>query len=285
LPEDILPTSTQDELTGRYAGEQKAPEEVKEVLSQLPPWNYYLLFAITCHLSLLHAYQDKNKMTFNNLFVCFAPALRLNGDCFRWLVGDWRACWLGCATEKEALEEEYRILDFGAAEPMAEPNPPFAQDHRPSAGSREGSSAGSSVDATPRAEDFRASPHPPAAQQFAPPTKPPPPSSTGHSSNNSASSKPQGRRPAKPGSSPHSREGSLQAAERKAKESPPPPQPQRPEKLQLKENVQHPASNAAAAAAAAAPAHARGNSQLPELNLPQPISPTFAPNFMSKEGA
>jgi RhoGAP domain len=274
LPEDILPTSTQDELTSRYAGEQKAPEEVKEVLSQLPPWNYYLLFAITCHLSLLHAYQEKNKMTFNNLFVCFAPALRLNGDCFRWLVGDWRACWLGCATEKEALEEEYRILDLGAAEP----NPPFAQDHRPSAGSREGSSAGSSIDATPRAEDFHASPHPPAAQQFAPPSKPAP-SSTGHSSNNSASSKPQGRRPARPGSSPHSREGSLQTAERKAKESPPPPQPPRPEKRQLKENVQNPASNAAAAV------HARGNSQLPELNLPQPISPTFPPNFMSKEGA
>ena len=50
-------------------------------------------------------------MTYHNLFVCFAPALKMNSDCFRWLVSDWRNCWKGCLTEKAALEEEYRILD------------------------------------------------------------------------------------------------------------------------------------------------------------------------------
>ena len=84
---------------------------MRDILSNLPPWNYYLLFAITCHLSLLNAYQDKNKMTFHNLFICFSPALKMNNECFRWLVADWRNCWTGCLTEKEALEDEYRLLD------------------------------------------------------------------------------------------------------------------------------------------------------------------------------
>ena len=92
---------------------------LKDELSMLPPWNYYLLFAITCHLSLLHAYVDKNKMTYNNLRICISPSLKLNGDCFRWLVCDWRNCWQGCWTEKEHLEAEYRILDDEAHEQMS----------------------------------------------------------------------------------------------------------------------------------------------------------------------
>ena len=77
----------------------------------LPPWNYYLLFAITCHLSLLTAYADKNKMTYNNLCVCFQPCLKIDAYCFRFLVERWRDCWQGCYTEKDALEDEYRALD------------------------------------------------------------------------------------------------------------------------------------------------------------------------------
>ena len=113
LPEDVFPQSIQEDLSSRHSSEEKAPQELRDILSNLPPWNYYLLFAITCHLSLLHAYSDKNKMSFHNLFVCFAPALKMNGDCFRWLVADWRNCWKGCLTEKAALEEEYRIIEGG----------------------------------------------------------------------------------------------------------------------------------------------------------------------------
>ena len=58
-------------------------------------------------------------MSYHNLFVCFAPALKMNGDCFRWLVADWRSCWKGCLTEKAALEQEYRILDDD--DPLIEP--------------------------------------------------------------------------------------------------------------------------------------------------------------------
>ena len=111
LPEEILPKDIQERLSLTHDDPTKAPQELKDELSMLPPWNYYLLFAITCHLSLLHAYVDKNKMTFNNLRICFAPALKMNPVCFQWLVCDWRNCWQGCWTEKEALEEEYRILD------------------------------------------------------------------------------------------------------------------------------------------------------------------------------
>ena len=111
LPDEILPKSTQDRLSAKVGSSESAPQMLKDELSLLPPWNYYLLFAITCHLSLLHAYVDKNKMTYPNLVICFAPALQMNGDCFRWLVTDWRNCWQGCWTEKEYLEQEYRVLD------------------------------------------------------------------------------------------------------------------------------------------------------------------------------
>ena len=111
LPDEILPKETQERIHAACPDQSNAPKMLKDELSMLPPWNYYLLFAITCHLSLLHAYVEKNKMSYNNLLICFAPALRIQGDCFRWLVCDWRNCWQGCWTEKENLEEEYQILD------------------------------------------------------------------------------------------------------------------------------------------------------------------------------
>ena len=111
LPDEILPKETQERIHAACPDQSDAPQMLKDELSMLPPWNYYLLFAITCHLSLLHAYVEKNKMSYNNLLICFAPALRIQGDCFRWLVCDWRNCWQGCWTEKDNLEEEYRILD------------------------------------------------------------------------------------------------------------------------------------------------------------------------------
>lgn len=84
---------------------------LRDELSKLPPWNYYLLFAITCHLSLLNSYVGKNKMNFSNLCICFLPCLKMDTFCFQFLVCDWRNCWQGCWTEKQALAEEYAILD------------------------------------------------------------------------------------------------------------------------------------------------------------------------------
>ncbi|KAK4691643.1 hypothetical protein P7C71_g5395, partial [Lecanoromycetidae sp. Uapishka_2] len=111
LPTEIFPKATQAKIAEQCAGAQEVPQLLKDELSNLPPWNYYLLFAITCHLSLLTAYSEKNKMTYSNLCICFQPALRVDAFCFQFLVQDWRNCWQGCWTEKDWLEEEYQILD------------------------------------------------------------------------------------------------------------------------------------------------------------------------------
>lgn len=111
LPTEIFPKETQDRISKQCAGQTEVPGLLKDELSRLPPWNYYLLFAITCHLSLLHAYVDKNRMNYANICICFQPCLRIDPFCFQFLVCHWRSCWQGCWTEKAALEEEYRVLD------------------------------------------------------------------------------------------------------------------------------------------------------------------------------
>ena len=111
LPSEILPKEVQARVAEQCAGAREVPQLLKDELSSLPPWNYYLLFAITCHLSLLTAYAAKNRMTYNNLCICFQPALKIDALCFQFLVQDWRNCWQGCWTEKEALEAEYGVLN------------------------------------------------------------------------------------------------------------------------------------------------------------------------------
>ncbi|KAK5225963.1 hypothetical protein LTR72_003866 [Exophiala xenobiotica] len=114
LPDEILPKSIQNKVATQCAGATTAPQLLKDELSCLPPFNYYLLFAITCHLSLLHSYADKNKMDYRNLCICFQPCLKIDAFCFQFLVMDWKNCWQGCWTEKEYLEGEYRIEREGS---------------------------------------------------------------------------------------------------------------------------------------------------------------------------
>ncbi|KAL8805717.1 MAG: hypothetical protein Q9200_005308 [Gallowayella weberi] len=111
LPSEILPKATQARVAAAHPNATTVPQMLRDELSNLPPWNYYLLFAITCHLSLLHAYNDKNKMSYSNLCICFQPCIGIDSYCFQFLVCDWRSCWQGCHTEKEYLEQEYRIID------------------------------------------------------------------------------------------------------------------------------------------------------------------------------
>ncbi|EEP82871.1 conserved hypothetical protein [Uncinocarpus reesii 1704] len=106
LPDEIFPKATQAMIAEKCPGATKAPQLLKDELSKLPPFNYYLLFAITCHLSLLHSYVDKNKMDYRNLCICFQPCMKIDGFCFQFLVCDWKNCWQGCWTEKEYLEKE-----------------------------------------------------------------------------------------------------------------------------------------------------------------------------------
>ncbi|TKA43129.1 hypothetical protein B0A54_06077 [Friedmanniomyces endolithicus] len=114
LPTEILPASLQASLAAELELEnpeyakmgQPAPQKLRDALSELSPFNYYLLFAITCHLSLLLSHKDKNRMDLNNLCICIGPCLRLERWLFNYLVGDWRHCWQGCFTEKQYLESE-----------------------------------------------------------------------------------------------------------------------------------------------------------------------------------
>ncbi|KAI5296752.1 hypothetical protein KEM56_005366 [Ascosphaera pollenicola] len=106
LPDEIFPKATQAMIAEKCAGAKTAPQMLRDELSKLPPQNYYLLFAITCHLSLLHSYVSKNKMDYRNLCICFQPCMKIEAFCFWFLVCDWKNCWQGCWTEDEYLKLE-----------------------------------------------------------------------------------------------------------------------------------------------------------------------------------
>lgn len=110
LPDILLPKDAQDRVSRAASGAESVPQALIDELSNLPPFNYYLLFAITCHLSLLLAHSDKNKMNFSNLCICFQPCMKIDLFCFRFLVCEWRDCWKGCKTEDKYVAEEYETF-------------------------------------------------------------------------------------------------------------------------------------------------------------------------------
>ncbi|QSZ35220.1 hypothetical protein DSL72_008088 [Monilinia vaccinii-corymbosi] len=111
LPDELLPKAAQDRIARECAGSERVPQQLVDELSNLSPFNYYLLFAITCHLSLLLAHSEKNKMDFRNLCICFQPCMKMDAFCFKFLVCDWRDCWKGCKTEAAYTEHEYMLFD------------------------------------------------------------------------------------------------------------------------------------------------------------------------------
>lgn len=112
LPDELFPKASQDKIAKECAGSEQVPQLLVDELSNLSPFNYYLLFAITCHLSLLLAHSDKNKMDFRNLCICFQPCMKIDAFCFKFLVVDWRDCWKGCKTEQVWTEQEYHLFDL-----------------------------------------------------------------------------------------------------------------------------------------------------------------------------
>ncbi|CAJ0553748.1 Ff.00g122600.m01.CDS01 [Fusarium sp. VM40] len=128
LPDELFPKAAQDRIARECAGSEEVPELLIEELSNLSPFNYYLLFAITCHLSLLLAHSDKNKMDFRNLCICFQPCMKIDAFCFKFLVCDWRDCWRGCKNEAQYIEEEYVIFDQPPPRGLAEPMKPKPQE-------------------------------------------------------------------------------------------------------------------------------------------------------------
>ena len=111
LPDEIFPRPIQAKIQSECQGAKTTPQMLKDELSNLPPFHYYLLFAITCHISLLHSCAEQNKMNYNNLCICFQPAIKLDLFCFQFLILDWRNCWQGCWTEKEWLAQEQPYVE------------------------------------------------------------------------------------------------------------------------------------------------------------------------------
>jgi hypothetical protein len=78
-------------------------------------------------------------MNYNNLCICFQPAIKIDAFCFQFLILDWRNCWQGCWTEKEFLAEEVKLLEAQESQP-----PPTRNGHAPStSGKAKGSQASS----------------------------------------------------------------------------------------------------------------------------------------------
>jgi hypothetical protein len=111
LPDELFPKESQERVARECAGSETVPQLLIDELSNLSPFKYYLLFAITCHLSLLLAHSDKNKMDFRNLCICFQPCMKIDAFCFKFLVCDWRECWKGCKSEARFIEDEYALFD------------------------------------------------------------------------------------------------------------------------------------------------------------------------------
>jgi hypothetical protein len=107
LPDELLPKAAQERIATQMVTNEEVSQVLIDELSNLPPFNYYLLFAITCHLSLLLAHSAKNKMDFRNLCICFQPCMKIDAFCFKLLVVNWRDCWKGCKTEEEWVKREY----------------------------------------------------------------------------------------------------------------------------------------------------------------------------------
>ncbi|KJZ80583.1 hypothetical protein HIM_00433 [Hirsutella minnesotensis 3608] len=124
LPDELFPKEAQDRISRECAGSTEVPQILVDELSNLSPFNYYLLFAITCHLSLLLAHSDKNKMDFRNLCICFQPCMKIDAFCFKFLVCDWRDCWKGCKNEAKYIEEEYVLFDQPPPRGLADPQQP-----------------------------------------------------------------------------------------------------------------------------------------------------------------
>ena len=85
LPDELLPKAAQTRVSNEATDSETVPQALVDELSNLPPFNYYLLFAITCHLSLLLAHSEKNKMDFRNLCICFQPCMKIDAFCFKFL--------------------------------------------------------------------------------------------------------------------------------------------------------------------------------------------------------
>ena len=92
--QSLLPTQHQPTYLNPA---EPVPPALIDALLNLPPPNYYLLFATTAHLAHLLKYQSKNKMSLSNIMICIGPALKIENFILGWLLERWRDCWVGPA--------------------------------------------------------------------------------------------------------------------------------------------------------------------------------------------
>ncbi|KAJ6259867.1 Rho-type GTPase-activating protein [Drechslerella dactyloides] len=103
LPEPILPAKFQEELFEKvrdYTNANRPPQVFKDMLSSLPPQNYYLLQLLTNHLSNVRLAEDVTRMGLSNLAMIFCSTMKMDRYIFHWLVGSWSDCWGGCWAEE-----------------------------------------------------------------------------------------------------------------------------------------------------------------------------------------
>ena len=108
VPEAILPAEIQKKVYEQckdHPESESPPQCFIDELSQLPPYNYYMLYSLSAHLSIVNQQSDINKMNLSNLGMIFCSTLRIDRFCFNWLVGHWADCWQGCWTERDELEK------------------------------------------------------------------------------------------------------------------------------------------------------------------------------------
>ncbi|KAK6344050.1 hypothetical protein TWF696_007697 [Orbilia brochopaga] len=111
LPEPILPAKFQEELFEKVRDHTNAahpPQVFKDMLSSLPPQNYYLLQLLTNHLSNVRLAEDVTRMGLSNLAMIFCSTMKMDRYIFHWLVGSWSDCWGGCWAE-EGLTNAVRV--------------------------------------------------------------------------------------------------------------------------------------------------------------------------------
>lgn len=113
MPEAILPAEVQKKVYEQckdHPETESPPQCFVDELSQLPPYNYYMLYSLSAHLSIVNQQSEVNKMNLSNLGMIFCSTLRIDRFCFNWLVGHWADCWQGCWTERDELEKTDREL-------------------------------------------------------------------------------------------------------------------------------------------------------------------------------
>jgi len=110
LPDPIIPFASHERIasiTKSNSKRKEPPHEVEELLSTLPPYNYYLLRSLSFHLSNVAAHSKLNRMDVTNLGLIFVPTLRIDRILFNWLIESWVMCWeMSFSAEIDALVEQ-----------------------------------------------------------------------------------------------------------------------------------------------------------------------------------